>query len=125
MSHLFTSPPFLALGVGVLLLFLTIFLFSRRWIGLSSAFILLLVTLAGAVVLNWSDQLKDQIKAQDQETFNHQFLQAIEEIKGEIELEKESIDELKTQVHEIAEQIDHEKQKVDTFIAETRRHFQQ
>lgn len=126
----FSSSPVVALATAIAVFLITIFLVARRWIGFSTALIFLLFALSAAVLIN-NPKLFDHYtqgnftkELEYQETFNKQILQAIEGMKGEIQSERENIQQLKGQVQDIISQLDSQKQKVENFIEEARKHFQ-
>lgn len=128
--HFFSPGPFSALLATIALLVITIFLVAKRWIGLSSALILLLISLATGILINNPKVLDDYSQTsfaaeiEHQENFNKQILQAIDGVKEEVSIEKENINQLRNQIEDILLKIDQEKQKVENFIDETRKHFQ-
>ena len=128
--HFFSSGPFAALTAGVITLLITILLVAKRWIGFSTALILLLIGVAATVLIN-NPQLFEQYtqanfskEIEQQESFNKHLMEAIEGMKTEIQSEKENIVQLKGQVEEMVVELNNQKQKVENFIEETKKHFQ-
>lgn len=126
----FSSNQVIALLSAASILIVTIFLVAKKWIGFSITFILLLFALIAGILINnpqffsdYANQNTGDILA-NQESFKKQMLQAFDDVKHEVNAEKENLQHLKNQVNDIINQLDTQKQKLENFIEETRNHFQ-
>ncbi|MBS4163527.1 Uncharacterized protein PRO82_000830 [Candidatus Protochlamydia amoebophila] len=124
------SEPRLALLIAVLIFFITIFLVIKKWIGFSVALLLLIFSLAAGLVIKnqqffetYASEYHHQFHNQENEAFKKQILQALEDIKKEVNIEKENCQQVMKQVQAIFEQMDAEKQKLQLFIEETKEKF--
>ncbi|KIC71898.1 hypothetical protein [Candidatus Protochlamydia amoebophila] len=124
------SEPRLALLIAVLIFFITIFLVIKKWIGFSVALLLLIFSLAAGLVIKnqqffetYASEYHHQFHNQENEAFKKQILQALEDIKKEVNIERENFHQVMNQVQAIFEQMDAEKQKLQLFIEETREKF--
>lgn len=126
----FSSNQVIALLSAVSIFIVTIFLVAKRWIGFPITLILLLFALIAGILINnpqffseYSNQYSG-LNLEQQEDFKKQMLQAIDDVKQEVSTEKENLQHLKDQVQDIFNQLDTQKQKLDSFIEETRNRFQ-
>ncbi|WP_075882895.1 hypothetical protein [Candidatus Protochlamydia sp. W-9] len=124
------SEPRLALLIAVLIFFITIFLVIKKWIGFSVALLLLIFSLAAGLVIKnqqffetYASEYHHQFHNQENEAFKKQILQALDDIKKEVNIEKENCHQVMNQVQAIFEQMDAEKQKLQLFIEETKEKF--
>ncbi|CAF24351.1 hypothetical protein [Candidatus Protochlamydia amoebophila] len=124
------SEPRLALLIAVLIFFITIFLVIKKWIGFSVALLLLIFSLAAGLVIKnqqffetYASEYHHQFHNQENEAFKKQILQALEDIKKEVNIERENCHQVMNQVQAIFEQMDAEKQKLQLFIEETKEKF--
>ncbi|WP_042279864.1 hypothetical protein [Candidatus Protochlamydia sp. R18] len=124
------SEPRLALLIAVLIFFITIFLVIKKWIGFSVALLLLIFSLAAGLVIKnqqffetYASEYQHQFHNQENEAFKKQILQALEDIKKEVNIERENCHQVMNQVQAIFEQMDAEKQKLQLFIEETKEKF--
>lgn len=130
LMQFFSSNHVIALSTAAVILVITIFLVARRWIGFSTALILLLFSLAAGIIINNPQifenytQIDLSKEMEQQEIFKKQIFQAIDGLKGEVQTEKDNLLQLKDQVQNILVQLENQKQKVENFIDETRKNFQ-
>jgi predicted PurR-regulated permease PerM len=126
----FSSNQVIALLSSVSIFIVTIFLVAKRWIGFSITFILLLFALIAGILINNPQfiteysQPHSSISLEQQEDFKKQMLQAIDDVKQEVNTVKENFQLLKGQMQDILSQVDTQKQRLDHFIEETRNQFQ-
>lgn len=126
----FSSNQVMALLASTGIFILTLFFVAKRWIGFSIAFILLLFALIAGVLINnpqfFSEFSQKSVHANEeqQNNFKKQVLEAIDNVKYEVNVEKENFQHLKNQMQDLLNQLDTQKQKLDRFIEETRHHFQ-
>lgn len=123
----------IALISAVFIFFVTILLVSKRWINFPVTLLLLLFAIASGLVISNYHALQSYFhdynqngfkkEQEDQESFKTQLLQAVEDVKTEVSSEKENLRLLKGQVEEIFDLMDVQKQKLKSFIEETREHF--
>ncbi|MBA3723147.1 MAG: hypothetical protein H0W88_12205 [Parachlamydiaceae bacterium] len=121
-----------ALLVSVFIFIITIFLVAKRWIGFSVTVLLLVFAItAGLAISNHrilecylNDYKKDGLSDASQPApFKKQITQAVEDVQDEVNAEKENLHHLMGQVDEIFDQLEVQKQKLQSFIAETREKY--
>lgn len=127
------TEPVLALIIACLIFATTILLVVKRWIGFSLALLLLLFSLAAGLLINNQQAFQLYLNSrtttnlssdgESQDTFRKQVSQAVEDLKLEVNTEKENLKRVMHQVQEIVDSIDVQKQKLQTFIDETRVKF--
>ena len=119
--------------MGALALLSILFFISKRWIGLAFSLFFLATSFAVAIItnnqLNVHDYFSSFESLPSEEThpsaaFHKQVLQAVEDLKSEVDTEKENLRQVIGQVSEIVNSIDIQKQKLQAFIEETRERFQ-
>lgn len=123
----------LALVIACLIFLTTIFLVVKQWIGFSIALLFLIFSLAAGVIINNQHAFQQYFNSYSsasskgdagaQDAFRKQMLQAVEDLKQEMSVEKENLKRVMDQVHEIVDSIDVQKQKLQHFIEETREKF--
>ncbi len=129
--HFLQSEQVLALLIAILIFLTTIFLVIKRWIGFSITFLLLLFSLAAGLIINHqktfqcyvNSQYSSSLEEGSQGMFHKQVLQAVEDLKLEVQTEKENLRQVMHQVQEIFDLMDVQKQKLQNFIEETRERF--
>ena len=125
------SNHVLALLIAILIFLTTILLVVKRWIGFSITLLLLLFSLAAGLLINnqqdfqhyfsgISSKNQEEISA---ENFHKQMLQAVEDLKSEVSVEKEHLRHVMEQVQDIFDSMDMQKQKLQNFIEEVRQRF--
>jgi|GEM_PF-4169232 len=126
----FSSNQVIALISTVSIFLITIVLVAKRWIGFSVAFILLLFSLIVGILINNPQFLTDynkldsSLNLEQQNQFKKLILQALDDVKLEVKTEQSNLNQLKDQVQDILHEVDIQKQKLETFIEETRSQFQ-
>lgn len=133
--NFFQSTHVIALLIAIFIFIITIFLVVKRWIGFSVTLLLLLFSLAAGLVISHQQDFQDYLNTplstssslapseDSQDAFHKQMLQAVEDLKVEVNTEKENLRGVMNQVHEIFESMDVQKQKLQNFIEETRERF--
>jgi hypothetical protein len=132
--HFFQSEHFIALSVTVLIFLITIFLAVKQWIGFTVTLLLLLLALAAGLIINnqhgfpasidqasLASALSEDKEAQD--AFQKKMWQAMEDLKVEVQSEKENLRSVGSQLQEILDSVEAQKQKLQSFIEETREQF--
>jgi hypothetical protein len=128
----FQSEHVTALIAALIIFLFTIFLVVKHWIGFWIAFLLLLFSLGAGVIINnphifqcdFTSHEPNPLKEDEpQKTFQNQMLQAMEDLRLEVHSEKENLRLLMQQLQEIFDSLDAQKQKLQTFIDETRERF--
>lgn len=125
------SEPILALLIAVLIFLVTIFLVVKQWIGFSITLLLLLFSLAAGLIISNQQMLRGYasdyhvkpLQDSNQDAFKKHIVQAVEDLKAEVDSEKEHLRHVVTQVQDIFNQMDVQKQKLQQFIEETKDHF--
>ncbi len=125
------SEPILALLIAVLIFLVTIFLVVKQWIGFSITLLLLLFSLAAGLLVSNQQMLRGyasdyhikHLQDSNQDAFKKQIFQAMEDLKAEVDSEKENLRHVMTQVQDIFDQMDTQKQKLQQFIEETKERF--
>jgi hypothetical protein len=134
LTQFFQSPHVLALFIAILIFLMTIFLVVKRWIGFSVTLLLLLFSLVAGLVINHQQIFQDYIHSYSssatpligedvQDAFHKQMMQALEDLKVEVNAEKENLRQVVNQVQEIFDTMEAQKQKLQNFIEETRERF--
>lgn len=130
MAHIFQSEHVLALLSASFIFLITIFLVVKRWIGFSTASLLLLFSLAAGFLIDHMQIFPHDAPPSSsfnnetsQEVFQQHMLQAVEDLKTEVLTEKENLRRVMKQVQEVFDSVDVQKQKLQNFIEETREHF--
>lgn len=128
--HFLQTEPVFAFLIASLIFFITLFLVVKQWIGFSITFLLLVFALAAGIIINnqkafqgYADDYHTRQQESQQDAFKKQILQAVENLKVEVESEKENLRQVMTQVQTIFEQVDVQKQKLQNFIEEAKDHF--
>ena len=123
----FQSPPVLALLIALLIFLATILLVVKRWIGFSITLLLLFFSLTAGLIINNQQAFQEYLTApthpageDSQDAFQKQMMQALEDLKLEVNTEKENLRRVMNQVKEIFDLMDAQKQKLQNFIEETR-----
>jgi hypothetical protein len=133
-SHFFESPHVLALVIAILIFLITIFLVVKRWIGFSLTLLLLIFSLAAGLIINQQQTIRDYLNSsssssnpmalnESQDPFHTQVMKALEDLRLEVNTEKENIRHLMSQVQEIFDSMDAQKQKLQNFIDEVQQRF--
>ncbi len=125
------SEPILALLIAVLIFLVTIFLVVKQWIGFSITLLLLLFSLAAGLLVSNQQMLRGyasdyrlkHLQDNSQDAFKKQIVQAVEDLKAEVDSEKENLRHVVTQVQDIFDQMDTQKQELQQFIEETKERF--
>jgi hypothetical protein len=120
------SESAIALLVAAVIFFITLFLVVKQWIGFSLTLLLLLFALVAGFMVNNQHVLNcytsehQEIRLQDKEedAFKKQIFQAIEDLKIEVNSEKENIQHVMAQIQEVINEVDSQKQKLQSFIDE-------
>jgi len=131
LSEFFQSDHFLALSIALLVFLVALFLAVKRWIGFWITVVLLVFSLAAGILINNQSSLQNFFDSysssaeehEKEDAFQKQMLQAVEDLKMEMSIEKENLKKVVLQVQEIVDSIDLQKQKVQQFIEETRERF--
>jgi len=127
MPEFFQSSQGIALGIAIIIFLIAAFLAIWRIVG----FIFTLVLLVLAVVIsfiivsphyfsNKTGEDKPLLKTEESADFKAQILHAIDEINAELSQEKESIKKVTDSVHLLVSQVESHKEKLQSFIEETR-----
>lgn len=124
------SEHLLALIVAFLIFLITIFLVVKQWIGFSIALLLLLFSLAAGLIINNQHSFKQYFNSYalasspaEDDHFRKQMVHAVEDLKLEMNTEKENLQRVMNQVQVIVDSFDEQKQKLQHFIEETRERF--
>ncbi len=131
LEQLFHSIHIVALLVGFVVFLFTVFLAAKGWITISQTFLLLLFSLAAGTLINnqayfhHKTTLNDPIFASEN-TDNHfqdQMVQALENIRTELNYDRESLQHIVSQLDELFNQVDLQRRKFEHFIDDTRDRF--
>jgi len=126
------SEHVLAFLIAFLIFLITVFLAAKQWIGFSLALLFLIFSLAAGLIINNQHSLQQYLTAyaetsapgnESQDAFRKQILQAVEDLKLEMNTEKQNLQRVMNQVQEIVDSIDVQKQKLQHFIEETKERF--
>lgn len=110
---------------AIALFLIAIFMASKRWIGAKTTIILLLFSIiiglfTGSLqpCLSPASQISYSLQREDkaEKEFRIQLLKAVEEVKKEISSERESLDNLRTQVQDISNTLENQKQKLRGLV---------
>ena len=122
----FTSDPFVAFLIAILIFFFTIFLSVKQWINLPLTLILLLFSLAAGTVVNTQRHLKGYVLGnskglnQSSVEFQDQLREAFETIKIELSAEKDSLLKIGSQVEAIFKEVENQSAKIESLFDKTR-----
>ncbi|WP_068468223.1 hypothetical protein [Candidatus Protochlamydia phocaeensis] len=125
------SDHMMAFIIAVLIFLVTILLVVKRWIGFSITLLLLVFSLAAGLAINnqqafqgyMDDYRQTRLNERQQDVFKKQVLQAVEDLRIEVNSEKENLRQAMSQVQEIFDRVERQKQKLQNFIEETRERF--
>ncbi len=122
------SEQVIALITAVLIFFVTILLVVKGWIRFGITFLLLVFSLGAGLAISSHGAIRSYLQDYNRTTalenqtlaFNKQLLQAVEDLKIEIGLQKETLRLIAHQVQDVFDQVDLQKQKLQIFLNETR-----
>lgn len=126
------SEHVLAFLIAFLIVLITVFLAAKQWIGFSLALLFLIFSLAAGLIINNQHSIQHYFTSyaessapgnESQDAFRKQILQAVEDLKLEVNTEKQNLQRVMNQVQEIVDSIDIQKQKLQQFIEETKERF--
>lgn len=133
--HFFQSPHVIAFFFALLIFLLTLLLVVKRWIGFSITLLLLLFSLLVGLIINYHQDIQNHFNSysatqlapvnsdSSQDVFQKQILQTVEDLKNEMQTEKENMRQVMSQMQEISNSLDAQKQKLQNFMKETHEHF--
>ncbi|MBA2369985.1 MAG: hypothetical protein H0V82_13355 [Candidatus Protochlamydia sp.] len=118
------SEPVIALLVAAIIFFITLFLVVKQWIGFSLTLLLLVFALVSGFIVNNQHVLDCYNKenhelvfhGKEDDAFKIQIFQAIEDLKVEVNSEKENIQHMMAQIQEVLNEVDSQKQNLQSFI---------
>lgn len=131
MPSFMQSYQAIALGVAIVIFLITVVLSARRVIGLIFTIILLMVAIGTSLFISHQHPPTHQVQLietsltadEDSADFKEQILQAINRIQIELNQEKESLMKVSDGMQTLMLQMDSQKQKLQSFIDETREKF--
>lgn len=123
----------LAFLLALAIFLFTILLIVKEWVNFSMAFLLLLFSLTVGLAITHQRSIRCYLEgcyerrpvSDQQVVFADQIKLAIEDLKKELENEKENIQHIVYQVQEVFDQVDYQRQKLQAFIEKTQDHFKQ
>lgn len=127
------NEAFVAIITSTIIFFITILLVAKKWIGFWTTFLLLLFSIGAGLAIghyrtiqNYAENYQNPNQVDQEEldgNFKTQIKQAVENLKKEVDVEKDTLDLVVKQVNEILNQLDVQKQKLQHFIEETHERF--
>ena len=129
--HFIQSEQVTGLLIAAFIFFITILAVAKSWINFPITLLLLLFSLVVGLAVSNQSHIQSYYGSphpkmdDNQDTFNKQMKQAFENLQSEVDLERDNILRLMSQVMEIVEKVDAQKQKLQNFIEEARPQFNQ
>lgn len=133
LSEFLKADYLLALLTSLFIFSITLYLTIKRWIGFSLSLFMLLLALGVGVGIRNYHIIETYLIAYQEEHhseyenvnkgFKSQIAQAVADITVELKAEKENITVLVNQVEEMLDEVDKQKQKLESFIEETKERF--
>lgn len=125
----FHSPQIVAILVTILIFFITIFLSMRYWIKSTTVLFLLVFSLIAGLLANYTQPLSFYFQnppsplEETNDEFNKQILGAIENLKIEVNSEKEHLQSAVSQIQEVFDSMKDQSQKLQDLIEEAKDQF--
>lgn len=116
----------LAFLAAATVFFVTVFLVAKKWINFSFATLLLLFAIVTGLVIRYQDVFiphPASKQADPSPAVPTQFLQAFEDLKIEVDTDKDHLNHIMDQVQDIFSEVNAQKLKLQHFIEETRERF--